>query len=175
VRRLERCLVGLYPRAWRERYEEEFVAMLEQRPASVSDLVDVAYLSRSWTSRSARRRQRGALPLAGRRVRARVGGQRGWVSVVVSRCEIGARFYGFALFPAALAALAIGVVLVATVVWGLALRARAPALFSGDGGILATPTAATWLAIVAVMAVCACAASAGMVRGLHTRRELLDR
>ena len=95
------------------------------------------------------------------------------VSVAVSRCEIGARFYGFALFPAALAALAMGVVLVATVVWGLALRARAPALFSGDGGILATPTAATWLAIVAVMAVCA--ASAGMVRGLHARRELLDR
>jgi hypothetical protein len=94
------------------------------------------------------------------------------VSVAVSRCEIGARFYGFALFPAALA---MGVVLVATVVWGLALRARAPALFSGDGGILATPTAATWLAIVAVMAVCACAASAGMVRGLHARRELLDR
>jgi hypothetical protein len=53
------------------------------------------------------------------------------VSVAVSRCEIGARFYGFALFPAALA---MGVVLVATVVWGLALRARAPALFSGDGG-----------------------------------------
>ena len=92
------------------------------------------------------------------------------VSVAVSRCEIGARFYGFALIPAALA---MGVVLVATVVWGLALRARAPALFSGDGGILATPTAATWLAIVAVMAVCA--ASAGMVRGLHARRELLDR
>ena len=97
------------------------------------------------------------------------------VSVAVSRCEIGARFYGFALLPAALAALAMGVVLVATVVWGLALRARAPALFSGDGGILATPTAATWLAIVAVMAVRACAASAGMVRGLHARRELLDR
>jgi hypothetical protein len=36
VRRLERLLVGLYPRAWRERYEEEFVAMLEQRPASAS-------------------------------------------------------------------------------------------------------------------------------------------
>lgn len=35
-------LVRLYPRAWRERYEEEFVAMLEQRPASGRDYLDVA-------------------------------------------------------------------------------------------------------------------------------------
>ena len=92
------------------------------------------------------------------------------VSIAVSRCEIEARFYRFALFPTALAALAMGVVLVATVVWGLALRAKEPALFSGDEGILATPTVATWLAIVAVMAVCARAASAAMIRGLRARR-----
>jgi hypothetical protein len=35
-------LVRLYPRAWRERYEEEFVAMLEQGPVSIRDLFDVA-------------------------------------------------------------------------------------------------------------------------------------
>jgi hypothetical protein len=94
----------------------------------------------------------------------------GAVSVAVSRCEIGARLYRFALFPGVLTALAMGVVFVATVVWGLALRAQAPALFSGDEGILATPTVATWLTIVAVMAVCACASGAAMVRGLHARR-----
>ena len=32
----------LVSEAWRERYEEEFVALLEQRPASVTDLFDVA-------------------------------------------------------------------------------------------------------------------------------------
>ena len=37
-----RRLVRLYPQAWRERYGEEFVAILEQRPASGSDLFDVA-------------------------------------------------------------------------------------------------------------------------------------
>jgi len=42
VNRLARRSVGLYPRAWRERYEEEFVAMLEQRRVSPSDLVGVA-------------------------------------------------------------------------------------------------------------------------------------
>src|SRR5215211_4813346 len=35
-------LVRLYPRAWRERYEEEFVAMLEEGPVSIRDLFDVA-------------------------------------------------------------------------------------------------------------------------------------
>lgn len=92
------------------------------------------------------------------------------VSVAVIRCEIGARFYRFALFPGTLTALAMGVVVVATVVWGLALRAQAPALFSGNEGILATPTIASWFVIVAVMAACACAASAAMVRGLRARR-----
>jgi hypothetical protein len=88
------------------------------------------------------------------------------VSVAVRRCEIGAQFYRFAPFPGTLAALAMGVVLVATVVWGLALRAQA--LFSGNEGILATPTVVSWLVIVAVMA--ACAASAAMVRGLRAGR-----
>jgi hypothetical protein len=95
----------------------------------------------------------------------------GAVSVAVSRCEIGVRFYRFALFPAALATLAMGVVLVATVFWGLALRAQAPALFSGDEGILATPTAATWLVIVVAMGLCGCAALAAVVCGLRARRS----
>jgi hypothetical protein len=37
-----RWLVRLYPRGWRERYEEEFLAMLEQRPMSPVDALDVA-------------------------------------------------------------------------------------------------------------------------------------
>jgi hypothetical protein len=299
VRRLERLLVGLYPRAWRERYEEEFVAMLEQRPASVSDLVDVAFgvldtwvrpqvvseggrfvipkmrsslLAVLWAwvgfvaagvgfqkmseyedfvsaarenpvvgisfetvvvgaivalaalvvggapivlaaVREALAEGRRDVPLLfcvplfsaaafvgyvlvlGKIIYPTLGrlavhdvvnvalflslggafllaaaASAAAVSVAVSRGEIGARFYRFALFPGTLAALAMGVVLVATVVWGLALRAQAPALFSGDEGVLATPTAASWLAIVAVMAVCACAALAATVRGLRARR-----
>lgn len=299
MRRLERLLAGLYPRAWRERYEEEFVAMLEQRPASVSDLVDVAFgvldawvrpqvaseggrlvIPKMRTSLlvvlwawagfvaagvgfqkmseyedfvSAARENLavgisfetvvvgavvalaavvvGGVPIVLAAVRqALAEGRRdvpllfcvplfsaaafvGYVlvlvkviypslgrlavhdalnvalfvsltgafllaaaasvaavSVAVRRCEIGARFYRFALFPGTLTALAMGVVVVATVVWGLALRAQAPALFSGNEGILATPTIASWLVIVAVMAACACAASAAMVRGLRARR-----
>ena len=39
---IARRIVRLYPRAWRERYEEEFVALLEERPASLFDLQDIA-------------------------------------------------------------------------------------------------------------------------------------
>ena len=37
-----RLLLRLYPAAWRERYEEEFLAVLEQRPLSPFDVVDIA-------------------------------------------------------------------------------------------------------------------------------------
>jgi hypothetical protein len=33
-------LVRLYPRAWRDRYEEEFLALLDERPPTLGDLVD---------------------------------------------------------------------------------------------------------------------------------------
>jgi hypothetical protein len=34
-------LIGLYPREWRERYEVEFLALLEVRPATFGDRIDV--------------------------------------------------------------------------------------------------------------------------------------
>ena len=34
-------LLRLYPRAWRNRYEDEFAALLEQCPLSLSDLLDI--------------------------------------------------------------------------------------------------------------------------------------
>ncbi len=36
-----RWLLALYPRGWRERYGEEFLALLETEPASIRGLVDV--------------------------------------------------------------------------------------------------------------------------------------
>jgi len=35
------ALVRLYPRAWRDRYEEEFLALLEARPPTVGDRLDI--------------------------------------------------------------------------------------------------------------------------------------
>ena len=37
-----RRLVRLYPRNWRDRYEDEFVALLEQQPATFRAYADVA-------------------------------------------------------------------------------------------------------------------------------------
>jgi hypothetical protein len=88
------------------------------------------------------------------------------VSAAVGRSGVGERLYRFALYPAALAAFSMVVVSVATAVWGLALWAEAPALFAGDDGLLATPTAASWLAILAVMGCSTCAAVVAAVRGL---------
>jgi hypothetical protein len=94
------------------------------------------------------------------------------VSVAVRRSSVGESLYRFALYPAGLATLAMVVVSTATLVWGLALWVQAPALFTGDDGILATSTVATWLVILAVMGGSTCAAVAAVVRGLHARRTV---
>jgi hypothetical protein len=36
-------LVRLYPRPWRDRYEEEFLALLEERPPTMGDLLDTVW------------------------------------------------------------------------------------------------------------------------------------
>jgi len=41
--RTARRLVSLYPQAWRDRYREEFLALLEEGALSVADLFDVAF------------------------------------------------------------------------------------------------------------------------------------
>jgi hypothetical protein len=296
---LARELAGLYPRAWRERYEEEFLALLEQKTVSLSDLLDVAlgvldaWLKPQMTSEGvtiviARMRTSvlavlwawvgvavagvgfqkmteyedfveaarrnvvvgaafdavvagavvalaavlvGGLPIALVAMRRALAEGRkdvpllfcvpplslvGFVgytlllvkviypalgsvpvhaalnvtlflslvgafllaavasaaaiTAAVGRSDVRERPFRFALYAAAVAVLATGVVLVGALVWGLALRASAPALFSGNDGILATSTAATWLAIVALMSVSAGAAAFAVVRGLRAMR-----
>jgi len=75
------------------------------------------------------------------------------VTTAIARSEISPRLYRFARIPAALATLAMTVVTLALVVWGLSLRADVPSLFDGNDGFLASSTAANWLAHVVVMAV----------------------
>lgn len=92
------------------------------------------------------------------------------VSAAVRRSGVEGRVLRFALYPAVVVALAMVVVLSGTAVWGLALWAQDAALFVGDDGILATPTYATWLAIVVVMAVSTAVALVAAARGLRARR-----
>jgi len=93
----------------------------------------------------------------------------GAVTAAVGRVEVGGRTLRFAIYPAAVAVAAMAVVLAGTILWGVTLRTQVPALFSGDEGILATPTYATWLVIVAVMAVSTAIAVVASIRGLRAR------
>lgn len=91
------------------------------------------------------------------------------VSIAVTRSEIGGYLYRFALVPGAIATLAMGVMLVATITWGVSLWVYAPQLFNSDDGILATNFAASWLGVVVVMAFATCVAGVSVVRGLAAR------
>jgi hypothetical protein len=57
--------------------------------------------------------------------------------------ETRGHLYRFALVPGAIATLAMGVMFVAAIVWGISLRTYAPELFAGEEGILAMSTALT--------------------------------
>lgn len=50
-----KLLLRLYPRAWRERYEAEFVALLEARGPCLSDMLDI--LLGAWDARQFSRKQ----------------------------------------------------------------------------------------------------------------------
>jgi hypothetical protein len=93
------------------------------------------------------------------------------VSAAVGRSGVGERHLRFALASAAIAAVAMVGVLVGTVVWGLALRVQAPALFMGYDGILATPTYATWGVIVSAMFLSCLVAVVAVLRGLNSTRH----
>jgi hypothetical protein len=93
------------------------------------------------------------------------------VSAAVGRSGIGERHFRLPLASCAVAAVAMVAVLAGTVVWGVALRVQAPALFMGDDGILATPTYATWGVIVAAMFLSCLVALVAVVRGLRSFRR----
>jgi Na+-driven multidrug efflux pump len=64
-------------------------------------------------------------------------------------------------------------VLAGTVIWGVALRVQALALFTSDNGILATPTYATWVVIVSAMFLSCCVAVVAVLRGLSAGRSVV--
>ena len=58
-------LLRLYPRAWRERYEEEFVAMLGPRALSAQQVIDVVFGAvDAWLSADVRRASQALGPVS---------------------------------------------------------------------------------------------------------------
>jgi hypothetical protein len=61
-------LVRLYPRAWRDRYQDEFAAMLEQRGVSMVDVLNIVFMAvraRLTTGRRVERRHAHGAVVAG--------------------------------------------------------------------------------------------------------------
>jgi hypothetical protein len=81
--------------------------------------------------------------------------------------EISPRLLAFARIPALVTTLAMAVVTVALIVWGVALRAAAPDLFGAGEGILATNVALNWLGVALVMALATIIALSGSARSLR--------
>ena len=65
---------------------------------------------------------------------------------------------------------AMAAVTVADLVWGLTLRAQAPALFHSDNGLLATYMPATWVTTLAVMALASAVTVAATARAIGAVR-----
>jgi hypothetical protein len=90
----------------------------------------------------------------------------GEVCFAVARSKIPEKLLRFAVLPSFLATIAMALVLAATIVWGLGLRASAPQLLAGNDGIVRTTTIGTWLSIVISMAVATGLAIVSLLRGL---------
>jgi hypothetical protein len=91
------------------------------------------------------------------------------VSAAIARSEIDERLFRFAIWPAAVATLAMAAVSVSVVVWGLGLALRAPHLFGVDGGPLLSYGTFTWLRVVVVMGVATAVAAASLLRGMRAQ------
>jgi hypothetical protein len=87
------------------------------------------------------------------------------ISILVIRAGVSERLFRFARVPALIAAVAMVVMVGATLMWGLAARAADPGLFSEDNGLLASNTTVSWLLILALMAIATVVAVAAAIRG----------
>jgi hypothetical protein len=96
----------------------------------------------------------------------------GTVCFAVARSEISARLLRFAILPSLLTTLAMLVMLVATLVWGLSLRSSVPQLFNSNEGMFGTSTSGSWLNIVLLMAIATVLAAISLIRGLSARSAL---
>ncbi|HEY7781874.1 MAG TPA: hypothetical protein VIC85_16905 [Ktedonobacterales bacterium] len=91
------------------------------------------------------------------------------ISTAIARSEVGARVLQFAMVPTAAVTVIMAVMLVALVVWGLAVRADGPQLFNGNDGVVSSLTAANWIFNVGVWTIAVVVAVAGTLRGLGAR------
>jgi len=81
------------------------------------------------------------------------------------RVDLSERIIRFAWRPAIVVVMAMSLALIATVCWGLNLWLATPGLLIVNGGVFATPTLYSWLALVVLMALATLAAIRALWRG----------
>ena len=87
------------------------------------------------------------------------------VSIAIARTQVSERLFRFARYPAIITALAMAVMFVAVLAYGLLARTADPQLFAENEGLVSTNTTATWLVILAMMGIATVIAVAAIVRG----------
>ncbi|HLY32592.1 MAG TPA: hypothetical protein VKQ36_16340 [Ktedonobacterales bacterium] len=90
------------------------------------------------------------------------------VSQAIARAQLGDSLIRFTRIPAIIATLAMALMFVSVVVWGLGLLANDPQMFNGGDGVLATNTAISWGVLIVVMGIATLVAIIGLVRGRGT-------
>jgi hypothetical protein len=94
------------------------------------------------------------------------------ICAAVARSPVASQPLRFAVLPSTIVTMAMVLVLVATVCWGLGLHHEAPQLLAGNGGIMRSSTMDTWLRIIAMMALATAIAVGSLVRALSLRARL---
>jgi MFS family permease len=87
------------------------------------------------------------------------------VSLAVVHSEISEKLFSFARIPAIITALAMVVMSIAVLSYGLAARVANPQLFAQNNGLLASNTTLSWLTILAIMALATTIAVTALIRG----------
>lgn len=90
----------------------------------------------------------------------------------VARSPLPGGLLHFALLPATVATVAMALMLVGTIFWGLDMQRAVPHVFAGNQGIWGSSTAGTWLAIIAGMASATGVATLSLAQGITIRSAL---
>jgi hypothetical protein len=93
------------------------------------------------------------------------------VCLIVIRSDISEKLFRFARIPAIITTLAMALMFLAVVGYGLAINAADPELLAENQGIMATNTTLTLAVILAMMAIATAIAVAALIRGRGKRAD----
>lgn len=93
------------------------------------------------------------------------------VCIIVIRSDISAKLFRFARIPAIITTLAMALMFLAVVGYGLAVKAADPELLAENQGIMATNTMLSLAVILTMMAIATAVAIAALLRGRGTGKD----